>query len=142
MDASVLAACLMVAAQTYAVPPGVLLAIMQVEGGRIGQEVGNTNGSFDLGPMQVNTVWMPQLAKRWGVSQAQARQWVRDDGCVNMGVSAWILRQRINQTGSLWQGIAGYHSLTPGIGDRYADRVAAAMRRYQLSDSMAAVAVR
>src|SRR6185369_3041153 len=109
MNASILAACLMIAAQTYMVPPGVLLGILQVEGGRIGQEVGNANGSYDLGPMQVNTIWLSTLSKRWNVDRETARQWVRDDGCVNMGVSAWILRQRINLTGSLWEGIAGYH---------------------------------
>lgn len=136
MNASILAACLMIAAQTYMVPPGVLLGILQVEGGRIGQEVGNTNGSYDLGPMQVNTIWLPVLARRWNVDRETARTWLRDDGCVNMGVAAWILRQRINLTGSLWEGIAGYHSLTPGIGSGYAGRVSAAMRRYGLTDRM------
>lgn len=137
-----LAACLIIAAQTYQVPPGVLLGILQVEGGRVGQEVGNTNGSYDLGPMQINTVWLPTLATKWNTDQRTARKWLRDDGCVNMAVSAWILRQRINLTGSLWGGIAGYHSLTPGIGSRYASKVAAAMRRYNLTDRMDQIQVR
>jgi len=142
MSPSVLAACLMIAAQQYTIPPGVLLGILQVEGGRIGQEVGNKNGSYDLGPMQINTIWLPTLSTRWKVDRSTARQWVRDDGCVNMGVAAWILRQRINQTGSLWGGIAGYHSLTPGIGSRYAGKVSAAMRRYGLSDRMDQITVK
>lgn len=142
MSPTVLAACLLIAAQTYQVPPGVLLGIMQVEGGRIGQAVGNTNGSYDLGPMQVNTVWLPTLARKWNTSQSTAMRWLRDDGCVNMAVSAWILRQRINYTGDLWSGIAGYHSLTPGIGSRYASRVASAMKRYGLSDRMDLTTVR
>lgn len=142
MSPTVLAACLLIAAQTYQVPPGVLLGIMQVEGGRIGQAVGNTNGSYDLGPMQVNTVWLPTLARKWNTNQSTAMRWLRDDGCVNMAVSAWILRQRINYTGDLWSGIAGYHSLTPGIGSRYASRVASAMRRYGLSDRMDLTTVR
>lgn len=137
-----LAACLIIAAQTYQVPPGVLLGILQVEGGRVGQEVGNTNGSYDLGPMQINTIWLPTLANKWNTDQRTARKWLRDDGCVNMAVSAWILRQRINLTGSLWGGVAGYHSLTPGIGSRYASKVAAAMRRYNLTDRMDQIQVR
>ena len=59
-----LAACLMLAAQTYSVPPAVLVGIHQVEGGKVGQAVGpNDNGSYDLGPMQINTIWIPELAQ-------------------------------------------------------------------------------
>ncbi len=142
MTPTVLAACLLIAAQTYQVPPGVLLGILQVEGGRVGQAVGNTNGSYDLGPMQVNTIWLPELARKWNTDRATAMRWLRDDGCVNMAVAAWILRQRINRTGDLWSGIAGYHSLTPGIGSRYASKVEAAMRRNGLSDRMDQITVR
>ena len=88
----VLAACLMLASQTYSVPPAVLVGIYKAEGGQVGQEVRNTNGSYDLGPMQINTIWMPDLAKRWGVSEETARTWVRDDACTNVGVAAWIFK--------------------------------------------------
>jgi soluble lytic murein transglycosylase-like protein len=142
MSNTLLAACVLIAAQTYQVPPGVMLGIMQVEGGRPGQEVRNTNGSFDLGIMQINTVWLEALSKKWRTDKNTARQWLRDDPCVNVAVAGWILRQRINITGGLWSGIAGYHSLTPGIGSRYAGKVQAAMRRYGLSDRMDVVAVR
>jgi hypothetical protein len=52
----------------------------------------NDNGSYDLGPMQINTIWLPELAQSWGVSESTAYKWVRDDPCTNMGVAAWILR--------------------------------------------------
>jgi len=42
----VIAACLMLAAQTYSVPPAVLVGIYQVEGGKPGQAVENTNGTY------------------------------------------------------------------------------------------------
>lgn len=143
MGGAVLAACLLIAAQTYQVPPGILLGIMQVEGGRVGQEVGpNVNGSYDIGIMQINTIWLPTLSQKWGVSQSKARTWLRDDGCANIAVSAWILRQRINLTGGIWSGVAGYHSLTPSLGSRYANRVLSAMRRHRLSDSMSMITVR
>lgn len=129
----VLAACLMMAAQTYSVPPAVLLGIYQVEGGKVGQEVGpNANGSYDLGPMQINTVWLDDLSDRWGVSEHTARRWVRDDPCTNVGVSAWILRQHIDETGSLAKAIANYHSKTPVHGTAYRSRVIASMRNYGL----------
>jgi soluble lytic murein transglycosylase-like protein len=125
----VLAACLILAAQTYSVPPAVMVGIQQVEGGRIGQQVLNDNGSYDLGPMQINTVWVPQLAEFWGVSQSTAKRWIRDDACTNMGVAAWILRRHMDETGSLSKAIAHYHSRTPTLGYAYKSKVISAMRK-------------
>ena len=127
ITAEALAACLLMASKSYDVPPAVMIGIMQVEGGRVGQQVGNLNGTWDLGPMQVNSRWMPQLAQLWHVNLQTARVWVRDDGCVNVHVAAWILKQKIAETGSLYQGIAWYHSATPGEGNRYAAKVVAVM---------------
>lgn len=119
----ILAACLMLASQTYSVPPAVLVGIYKAEGGKVGQEVKNSNGSYDLGPMQINTIWMPELAQKWGVSEDTARKWVRDDACTNVGVSAWILKGHLKETGNLSQAIAHYHSRTPRHGTRYKKRV-------------------
>jgi hypothetical protein len=128
LTAAALATCLMSAAATYQVPPAVMVGIMQVEGGHIGQEAGpNFNGTYDLGPMQVNTHWLPELARVWHVNYQTARSWVRDDGCVNVYVAAWILKQKIAETHSLYGGIAYYHSATPYEGYRYANKVVAVM---------------
>lgn len=124
----ILAACLMLASQTYSVPPAVLVGIYQVEGGKVGQAVANTNGTYDLGPMQINTVWIPDLADRWGVTERTAVKWVKDDPCTNMGVSAWILKSHLDETGSLAQAIANYHSRTPTHGNPYKSKVVSAMR--------------
>ena len=129
------AACLLLSAQTHSVPAAVLIGIMRVEGGHIGQQVLNTNGSYDLGPMQVNTTWLPELAHNWGVDQPTAYRWVRDDGCTNVDVAAWILRRNIDQTGYLVGGIRNYHSATPALGGPYAQKVVAVMRRFGLIKS-------
>lgn len=132
----VFAACLVMASQTYQVPPQVMVGILHVEGGRIGQEVGpNVNGTYDLGPMQVNTRWIPELARYWKVDNKTARKWLRDDGCVNVHVAAWILRQKLEEAnGNLYNGIARYHSATPYLGTRYATKVVKAMERKGLID--------
>ena len=127
-----LAACLMAAASTYQVPPAVLLGIMHVEGGRVGQAVGNTNGSYDLGPMQINTVHLPSVAGAWGISQNQAYNMIKNDGCVNVHVAAWILRKGINAGNNLTLGIAYYHSRTPKFGYVYARKVIGAMKQMDL----------
>ncbi len=132
ITAQALAVCIFAAAQTYSVPPSVLLGILHVEGGRVGQAVKNTNDTYDLGPMQINTIWMPELAKHWGVSKDTAKRMVRDDACINIGVGAWILRRKINDTGSLYQGIAWYHSATPKFGHKYREKVVKAMQKYRL----------
>ncbi len=124
------AACLMMAAQSYSIPPAVLVGILHVEGGRIGQQVGpNKNGSYDLGPMQINSAWVPELARYWNVPKKTAWRWIRDDGCTNVNVSAWILRGHLNETSSLSRAIAYYHSRTPSRGSNYKRKVVDAMRR-------------
>ena len=125
-----LAACILMAANTYQIPAGVMTGIVQLEGGRVGQEAGpNIDGSYDLGPMQINTHWLPMLAQVWHVDAKMARVWVRDNGCVNVHVGAWVLRQKMSDAGSLWGGIAAYHSATPGLGTPYAHKIIAIMKR-------------
>jgi soluble lytic murein transglycosylase-like protein len=133
--AKILAACLMLASQTYGVPPAVLVGIYKAEGGKVGQEVRNENGTYDLGPMQINTVWLPELASRWGVKPSTARKWIRDDACTNVGVSAWILRNHMQETGNISQAIAHYHSRTPLHGTRYKKRVISILKENGLVKS-------
>jgi len=130
----IIAACLLLAAQTYSIPPSVLIGIYQVESGQVGQEVGpNKNGSYDLGPMQINTIWLGDLSEYWGVNEATARKWVRDDPCTNVGVAAWILRTNLNQSGNdLSVAISHYHSRTPLYGDAYKSKVVKSMSRHGL----------
>lgn len=132
ITAQALAVCIFAAAQTYSVPPAVIMGILQVEGGRVGMASKNTNGTEDLGPMQINTIWVPELARQWGIPQGTAKRLVRDDACVNIGVGTWILRKKINDTGSLYKGIAWYHSATPKYGTVYRQKVIKAMQRYQM----------
>jgi soluble lytic murein transglycosylase-like protein len=132
ITAQALALCIFTAAQSYSVPPSVILGVLNVEGGKVGMASANTNGTYDLGPMQINTIWVPELASHWGVPQKTALRWVRDDACVNIGVGTWILRKKMNEAGSLAGGIAGYHSGTPKFGTPYRNKVLTAMQRYRL----------
>ncbi len=128
----ILAACIMMAAQTYDVPPALLVGIYKAEGGKPGLEVSNTNGSYDLGPMQINTIWMPELARLWGVDQDIAKKRVRDDMCTNVNVAAWILHGHLNETKNLSQALQHYHSRTPKFGKKYKKRVIALMKKNRL----------
>ncbi len=131
----ILAACIMLASQTYDVPPALLVGIYKAEGGKVGQQVKNTNGSYDLGPMQINTLWIPELADEWGVSNDTAHKLVRDDACTNTNVAAWILRGHINETQNLAQALQHYHSRTPKYGTKYKKRVLDLMQKNGLLKS-------
>ena len=114
--------CLQQAADHYRVPAALVRAILKTEGGRPGQAVRNSNGSHDLGPMQINTTWLATLQLR-GITLAM----VRDDYCVNVAVGTWILAREMQRippqasTGQVWQAVAGYHSRTPKHNARYAE---------------------
>lgn len=136
MLSHIFAACLMMAAQTYQLPPQVLVGILHVEGGKVGQQVRNTNGTYDLGPMQINSLWTKVLAKEWGVSASTAKRLIRDDACTNVNVAAWILRKNLDETKSLSKAIAWYNSRTPHIGYRYKKKVLAEMKKRNLVPSL------
>ncbi|MCK5374334.1 MAG: lytic transglycosylase domain-containing protein [Alphaproteobacteria bacterium] len=132
MEVKILAACMMMAAQSHDVPPALLAGIYRAEGGKVGQEVANTNGSYDLGPMQINTIWLPELSQQWGISEEKTHEIVRDDACVNVDVAAWILRKHLNETHDLSKALEHYHSRTPKFGKKYKKRVLDIMKRYGL----------
>jgi len=98
--------CVADAAKYYEIPPSIILSIMTVEGGKTGTASRNKNGSYDLGPMQINTLWLKE-------TKIKAKT-LRDNGCANVFTGAWILKNSINKkNGSLWEGVARYHSKTP-----------------------------
>lgn len=129
MFTEMLASCLILAAKTYNVPPAVLYGIYKVEGGKVGMASKNTNGTYDYGPMQINTVWLKELMKHWDVNKRTAIHWLKNDECTNVGVAAWILKSHLDETGSLPKAIAYYHSRTPKIGERYRKKVIRAMHK-------------
>jgi soluble lytic murein transglycosylase-like protein len=86
--------CVAKAAQYYEVPELLLHAILQKERGRVGQAVRNRNGTYDLGPAQINTTWLRVFA-RFGVTLDQ----VRDDRCTNLYAAGYVLRVNVNHFG-------------------------------------------
>lgn len=51
-------ACIRSAARDFGVPALHLQLLREVECGRVGHTSGNGNGSHDMGPMQINTIWL------------------------------------------------------------------------------------
>lgn len=116
--------CVQKAAARYHLPYVLIDAIRVTEGGRVGAVSKNTNGTYDIGPMQINSIHLPRLAKI-GISE----QDVRDNGCLNIHIGAWILQTELARSSDVWTGIGRYHSATPEINQRYQQRVWRSMRK-------------
>ena len=114
--------CINQAAITYYVPAKVIISVLNVENGRAGTASPNKNGTFDYGPMQINSVWLSKIAP-YGYTREQ----IQYDPCINVMVGAWILSTKIADAmqaqGGYWRGVAGYHSLTPDLNENYQSKV-------------------
>ncbi len=106
-----------------------LWGLRDQEGGWIGAEVRNTNGSHDLGPLQINSWWVPKLAGLIERPEWQVRYWLRFDPCFNADAARWIFLAALRSTGDFWQAIGVYHSPTAWRQRRYAQSVARHMHR-------------
>ena len=128
MAASLLT-CMVAAAAFYHLPPRVLPSIQAVEGGRVGMIHANTNGTADLGVMQVNTTWIQPLARVARLSVDQVAYRLVYDGCFNVAAAAAIMRVYLTEArGNLMTAIGHYHSHTPALSQAYQERVLDAAR--------------
>ena len=115
-------------AQRYGLPPAVMLAVAQIEGGRPGLAVRNTNGTYDLGPMQLNTAWLATL-RPYGVDP----RWALVGGCYPYQLAAWRIRGHlVRDRGDYWTRVANYHSRTPAQNRPYRAQVIDSAERWQV----------
>ena len=107
--------CSIQAAKHYHIPPLIMLAVAEQEGGKPGLKVRNSNGTYDYGVMQINTVFLADLL-RFGINEHH----VLGNGCYPYYLAAWRLAGHIqNDQGDIWQRAANYHSKTPYYNRRY-----------------------
>jgi hypothetical protein len=131
--------CLTAAGNAYHEPPAVLVILLNVEGGRLGAVSPNTNGTVDIGPMQVNDIWLPKLAAHWATSRQAAYRALRDNFCANVEAGAWILRIGLDEAhGDFWEGVGYYHSHDPGYERAYLSSVLKQATRLQTQARAAA----
>ncbi|PKL97586.1 MAG: conjugal transfer protein, partial [Gammaproteobacteria bacterium HGW-Gammaproteobacteria-7] len=106
------------AAAYYTVPVDLVRAVLLTEGGASGTVSRNTNGTRDLGPMQINSIHLPELAN-YGITESAL---VRDE-CLNIHVGAFLLRRALDAEPAFWRGVGRYHSATPTFNRAYQLRV-------------------
>lgn len=115
--------CVAKAARFYHIPVSLFSAVLRTEGGKVGQIHENENGSYDMGPAQINSIWLPVLMKS-GIT----RDMVLNDRCLNISIGAWILAQSLdganpNNPADFWQHVGDYNSHTPLWNHKYAVKV-------------------
>jgi hypothetical protein len=110
--------CITSAAIIYHVPVKVIISILQVEGGKPGKIEWNKNGTYDMGPMQINSSWLPEL-NRHGITKNE----MIFDPCTNIKVGTWILAQAIASENNLLTGIGNYNSHTKQHNQSYYQKV-------------------
>lgn len=111
--------CFEQAEARYGIHRDLLRAIAQQESGMNPNAINrNTNGSVDIGLMQINSQWWPRLTQA-GFDQA----WLRDP-CYNVMFGSWILARNIARYGMTWDAVGAYHSPTDWRARQYAGQVA------------------
>lgn len=113
-DAS--AFCFEEAGRQYGINPQILRAIAKVESNFNPAAINyNTNGTYDFGLMQINTIWAPTIGKeRWKSL---------GDPCNSVKTGAWILSMCMEKYGYTWKAIGCYNSQTPDKRDKYSKKV-------------------
>ncbi len=122
-------ACMALTAAFYHLPPRVLPSIHAVEGGGIGVTHHNTDGSDDLGVMQVNTRWIVPLAQLSRMAPTEVRVRLLGDSCFNIAAAGAIMRSYLDEArGDLMRAVGDYHSHTPSLNLEYQGQVLQAAR--------------
>ena len=117
-------------ASLYGLPPRVLPSIHGVEGGAPGVAHLNTDGTSDLGVMQINERWIPALVRYTGTPAERVRVRLMGSDCYNVVAAAWILRTYLQESGGdLMRAIGYYHSHTGPLGAAYRAQVVRAAYR-------------
>lgn len=117
--------CAISAAVKYEIPANIMLAVTEKEGGKPGQWVKNSNGTYDVGYMQFNTAYLKSL-KKYGIEAKH----VAADGCYSFDLAAWRISVHLrDDKGDMWTRAANYHSRTPKFNSRYrADLITKAVK--------------
>jgi soluble lytic murein transglycosylase-like protein len=128
------------AGREFSIAPELLYAIAEQESNLNPRAIGhNSNGSRDIGLMQVNTYHLPRLAK-YGITE----QSLLNDSCRALKVGAGILADFMRRYGYSWEAVGAYNAGTaidggaPERRQQYANKIAVRYQRILKERNVAA----
>lgn len=116
--------CMAIAARKQQLPEEILWAIRLQEQGSRGTVSQNTDGSYDVGVMQINSIHFKEFQQKWGIKPS----WLVHSNCISILAAAFILRREIDRAGSFWAGVGAYNSRTPSLNYKYREKIMAIIR--------------
>ena len=97
--------CLLDAAIHYQISPVLIAAIIKTESNYNPKAVNiNVSGSEDVGLMQINSEWLPRIAKLGYDRESLFNP------CINIIVGTWVLAQEIRRFGYTWSAVGAYNA--------------------------------
>jgi soluble lytic murein transglycosylase-like protein len=116
LPVNLLGFCFEDAGNTYGINPTLLESIARVESNLNPKAINkNTNGTSDIGLMQINSAWLKSIS-------ANAND-LLDDACLNTMTGAWILRQCIDRHGYGWEAVGCYNAMSRNKKVNYAWKI-------------------
>lgn len=105
--------------EKYGIDPRLLYAIAKTESNLnpAAMNRANRNGSVDIGMMQINSSWLPTLA-RYGITERHLL-----DPCTSLEVGAWILAHNMRRLGPSWDAVGAYNAASADKRAAYARKV-------------------
>lgn len=110
----------------FHIPTVVLDAYLMTEGAYSGHIRDNTDGSWDVGPMQINSVNWKFFYEKFGILPID----IRYNGCVNLMCGAYLIRVHLDNAGkdkiegwsAFYKVAANYHSKTAEYNEIYQEK--------------------
>lgn len=103
--------------------PEMVWAILRQENGRVNKHSINKNKTLDIGPMQINNGKMEKalhdLQAETNMNYSEFKERLYSDACFNVSVGAYVLKKKINASGSKFKGMGWYNSANEPHYSRY-----------------------
>lgn len=122
--------CIVQAAEKRNIPVDLMLGVQSVERGETGQQMRNTNATYDLGAFQINTIHLPRI-RGLGGSETD----VLKKGCYNAEIASLLLSEALThpkkQGYDFYTRASGYHSWTPKHNANYRKKLIQYTKQWQ-----------
>lgn len=109
--------CITDASRFFGIDAELVFTLFDNEGGKVGTFSRNKNGTYDIGPMQINSSNLPEISTHFPSVTWRVLAY---DACASFWVGTWWLyRKIVARKGNVFEGIGDYNSKTPKVRAKY-----------------------